>query len=153
MTEPTEHGYSPNDSINAEVDLYDSEVIAVRGVIEALNQTRHTKATTVEGWRREIIQRFEDVGLKVRVTLHEIEEVEVGTGVSPGQIMTSITIVGRLDEMKVGDFDHDRKGHEVRSNILGLDQPGATGKAAPITVPMSSPGAKEKRTASGLILP
>lgn len=149
MAEPTTHGYAPSDSIDAEVDLYDSEVIAVRGVIEALNQTRHTKATSVEGWRREIVQRFEDIGLKVRVVLHEIEEVEVGTGVTPGQILTSITIVGRLDEMKVGEFDHDRQKHEVRSNILGVDQPEATG-TAPISIPTSS---GEKRTSSGLILP
>lgn len=152
MSDLTEHGYTPSDSLDAEIDLYDSEVISIKGVIAALNQTRQTKDTSVEGWRREIIQRFEDIGLKVRVILHEIEQVEIGTGVREGQILTDITIVGRLDEMKVGQFDHDRQRHEVRSNILGVNQPGLSGKIS--TSYSMAPDTKgQKQTKSGLILP
>lgn len=140
----------PSDGLVVDIDLYDSDVLKIEQVVKELNRTRATKSTTVEGWRNEIVQRFEDAGFRAQVTLQQIEEVQAEGKATQkdGRVFTTISIVGRTEDIHVGEFDHDRQRDEVRSNILGRN---AQGNIKSARVALSQESAK--RTKSGLILP
>lgn len=134
------------DSLVSDIDLYDSEILAIEGVVKVLNTESRRKETTVEGWRNEIVNRFAEINMRASVVLHSIEGIEDDEGLmhvpEDTRILTTITIEGRIDEPT--EFDHDRMRHEVQANIRGLDQPEAPSR-------LIVPGVK--KTASGLIVP
>ncbi len=83
------------------------------------------------------------------MVLHEISGREDGAGnyEKADQILTSITVQGRVNDILVGEFDHDRERYAVRKSV-GLQ--GASGAAF---FPSAAPKSPERKTASGLILP
>ena len=140
------------DEVQVDIDLYDSDVLKIEAVIKALNHTRAHKSTTVEGWRNEVTQRFAEAGFRVNVVLQQIDEIQVEGKATQkdGRIFTSITIVGRTEDIKVGEYDHERQRDEVRRNIQGRN---AQGNVKAPTVAVSGGTGGSKRSHSGLILP
>lgn len=134
------------DEVVVDTELYDDEIPKIEAVVKALNHTRMHKATTVEGWRNEVTERFAEAGFRVTVVLHQIEAKEKG-GIRQqvDQVLTSITIVGRVDDLMVGEYDHERQGHAVRAKA-GMD----SSRGRVFTTPKAT---GERRSPSGLILP
>lgn len=134
--------------LDTEVELYDSDVLAIEGVVKDLNQARQ-RVTTVDSWRNEIINRFAEINLRADVVLRSIEAVEDHEGFmhtpDDTRILTTITIKGRIEQE--AEFDHDKMAHEVRANIRGLNQPTADGA---ISVPVNG---LAKKSPGGLYLP
>lgn len=121
-------------------DLYDSERIAINNVMAALGEKM---GATVEGsaFQREVRDRFAEIGFVVRCDLWKDDDDPRDWDERPW--IPSITLVGRTE--KQGEFDHERMGHEVRSNILGKNQQG--------NVQRTQVAGGFSRTDSGLIVP
>lgn len=146
---------SDSTDVTLEFEPYDSEILKIEQVIEALNVTRRTKDTSVEGWRNEISDRFFEAGFKVNITLYEVEGVQVDDGpikpVKGKRIHTVISIEGRADDMKVGEYDHERQGAEIRANIRGLASQPTPDKKVSVQMPGLPQGMTT--SSSGLIVP
>ncbi len=100
-------------------DLYDSERLAISRVMAALSQ--HVGTTSEKSAiQREVRDRFSDIGFVARCDFYKDDDDPRPWNERPD--MPQITIVGRTE--KQGEFDHDRMGHEVRSNILGKNAQG-----------------------------
>ena len=142
-------------ALESDIDLYDSDVIKIEKVVGALNHSRLTKTASVEGWRNEIEQRFGEIGFKVNIVLSQIEGTQVDDGpmvpTEGTRIHTLISVQSRVDEIKVGDFDHDQMRYEVQNNIRGVAGEPVKDKPISITVPGMPKGTTT--TASGLIVP
>lgn len=95
--------------LNCDIDLYDTELVQVRAVGVRLRQWVGSHRD-LEGFRREAIERFEDIGLHARVVVYEDL-----SGPEP-VYHPEITIVGRIERVV---FDHDQMRHEVRANVIG----------------------------------
>lgn len=95
--------------------LYDHERLAINRLMTTLmdNIGSHRE---LSAFQREVRERFAEIGFVVRVDFYEDPREEHLSGAQIPQI----TLVSRCDPLKVGEFDHDRMGHEVRSNILGV---------------------------------
>ena len=95
-------------------DLYDSERIEINRVMASLMEKM---GATVEGsaFQREVRERFAEIGFVVRCDFWKDEDDPRSWDERPW--IPSITLLGRTE--KQGEFDHERMGHEVRSNILG----------------------------------
>lgn len=110
--------------VDSDIDLYDSDVVKIERVVAALNRSRLTKSTTVDGWHSEIEQRFAEVGFKVNIVLSQIEGTQIGDGpVTPTEgtrIHTLISVQSRIKQIPVGEFDHEQQAYEVQHNIRGL---------------------------------
>jgi hypothetical protein len=121
-------------------DLYDSEQIAI-------NQVSNTLArligTGMEGsaFQREARERFAEIGFVVRCDLKKDMLDPRPWDEKPW--IPEISLIGRTE--KQGEFDHDRMGHEVRSNILGKNAQGSVQKT------QVAPGWSQ--SGSGLIVP
>jgi hypothetical protein len=95
--------------ISSQIELYDSEIAKIDKTVEVLARRQGTR-TDLEGFRREIIDRFADmVGLKVTVNVYETNQ--------RGMYWFEVQIVDRTD---AHEFDHDRQVHEVTSNLLEI---------------------------------
>lgn len=90
------------------IDLYDSEILAAEKVLERLHVKQRT-STNLESFRKEIVERFAEIGLKV--------DVKVWTTNQDGVFGFEVEITGRTEEIK---WDPDRMVHEVRTDILDL---------------------------------
>jgi hypothetical protein len=121
-------------------DLYDSERIAISGVMAALGQRI---GTGMEGsaFQREVRERFAEIGFVARCDLKKDMLDPRPWDDKPW--VPDISIIGRTE--KQGEFDHERMGHEVRSNILGKNEQGAVQKT------QVAPGWSQSK--SGLVLP
>lgn len=95
-------------------DLYDSERIAISRVLAQLSQRTHT-SMELSAFQREARDRFAEIGFVVRVDYKK--DMLDGKAWEDKAQMPEISILGRTE--KQGEFDHERMGHEVRSNILG----------------------------------
>lgn len=141
--------------VQADIDLYESDVLKIEKVVGALNHSRLTKTSSVEGWRNEIEHRFSEIGFKVNIVLSQIEGTQVGDGpLVPTQgtkIHTLISVQERIDEIAVGDFDHDQMRHEVQHNLRGHTDQATKEKKTSISV--SGLPANTTTTAAGLIVP
>ena len=114
-------------TVESEVDLYDSDVLAIKQVVGVLSEAVGTHRS-LEGFRREIIERFGDIGFLVDVRVFEAEVEATADKV----FFFKVVLTGR--ETKEA-FDHEKMASEVRSDLLH------GGKDA------------TRRTASGLYLP
>lgn len=94
-------------------DLYDSEKLQVKAVYQALAESRGHRE--LSGFQREVRERFAEIGIVARCDFYENEAEKHLEGVQ----VPVITLLRRCEPTKVGDFDHEQMGHEVRSNILG----------------------------------
>lgn len=95
-------------------DLYDSDRIAISRVLGEISQKTGTQ---VEGgaFQREVRERFAEIGFVVRCDLKKDMLDPRPWDDKPW--MPDISLIGRVEAQ--GEFDHERMGHEVRSNILG----------------------------------
>lgn len=105
-------GKPAEDDLTHGIDLYDSEVIAIGGVIERL-RTRASKSVHYDTFQKEIKDRFADIGLVVDVLWYETDQADVK--------MPEIVIKARTESHT---FDRDRMVHEVTNDILGLGEGG-----------------------------
>lgn len=100
-------------------DLYDSETIEINRLMAAISQNVGAQR---EGGalQREIRERFAEIGFVVRCDLWKDDDDPRPWDERPWRPV--ISLIGRTE--KQGEFDHDRMGHEVRSNILGKNAQG-----------------------------
>lgn len=110
-------GYAPVDAHNQSdltqgFQLYDHEIVAVEKVALKLRE-RAGLPRTLDDFDREIRQRYEDIGLVVKVNWWS-------TNVE-GTFMPEVEVVGRTEKH---EFDHDEMVHEVTNDLLGLGTEG-----------------------------
>jgi hypothetical protein len=147
--ERTPQGHEARTQVAVEMDLYDDEVKKIQGVLTYLNNVARHRPTTVAGWEDEIKTKFEEAGFRVSVVMHEISGREDASGhyEKADQILTSITVQGRVNDILVGEYDHERQRYNVRKSV------GLQGSSGAAFFPSAAPGPRERKTASGLILP
>lgn len=115
-------------SVSSLIDIHDSEIIAAEGVLKKLNESSG-KPRQMEPFRREIVERFESIGLKVAVKCWS-------TNVD-GVFAFDIEIIDRCEPLRNG-FDHDRQAWEVQTALLGIDTPGSFGVDGRLITPPKS---------------
>lgn len=91
-------------------DLYDHEIVAIDEVMRKLQDKQGT-FTSMEGFRKEAIGRFAEIGFVVDVKVWETDE--------PGTYAVDLDITGRCEPQE--GFDHERQQWEVREDVLGID--------------------------------
>lgn len=105
---------SDSGSVSSLINItLDSEILAIEQVLKKLNESAWNPRD-VDGFTREIIERFGLAGYNVAVTWNYTNFVSV--------YMPTITIVSRTEK---NVFDHDKMSWEVQHNILGLETAGA----------------------------
>jgi hypothetical protein len=97
------------------IDIYDSDLIRAEEVLRVLNE-KSGKLKNLEEFRKEIIGRFEEIGLVV--------DPKVWTTTEEGVFAFDVEITGRCEKHA---FDYDRQVHEVTHDILELLPPGERG--------------------------
>lgn len=95
-----------------ELQLLDSDILKIEKVHKELAKAQRTHRN-MEGFRREIIGRFEDVGLVVNVNVYETDQ--------PGCYIPEVEFVDRCEPKA---FDHERQGWEVTKDVLDLGEGG-----------------------------
>lgn len=101
----TEERYS---SVSVNCEVMDSELLRIEQVVNKLNERQWTQGVNLEAFRKEIIERFGEIGFRVGV--------EVWSTDQEGLYAFDIVISDRLE----GEFDPDRMVSEVTNDILGL---------------------------------
>lgn len=113
--------------LSVDIDLYDHELncgrathggdCCVFGILAKL-QEKTGRHLHLESFRKEIINRFEAMGLVCKVSVYVPED-----GPEKGADFASfnMTITGRCDKTP---FDHERQAWEVQEDVLGLGRPG-----------------------------
>lgn len=91
------------------IELYDHDIFSIEKVLAQLNKKQH-KSVNLEDFRREIIERFEDIGLVVNVKVYTTAE--------EGVFAFDIDIYDRCERKP---FDYERQAHEVRNDILEIE--------------------------------
>lgn len=118
MSTPTQQA----GGVTSQVNLYDSEIIAVEGVLEKLNARRdRTARMSYEAFGEEARNRFAEIGLVVSVLWYEAgsEQADGTLKKLEGVLIPEIVIRARTDS-KTFQFDHDKMSHEVQSDLLEL---------------------------------
>ncbi len=90
------------------LDLYDSEILAAEKVLEALHQKQRT-SVPLESFRKEIIERFAEIGLVVYPKIYDTDQ--------DGVFAFEVEIRGRTEAVT---YDFDKQVHEVRTDVLDL---------------------------------
>lgn len=96
--------------VSSMIDLNDSDILALEGVLQKLNE-KQGKVLSLEGFRKEAIERFAEAGFRVEVFAYEAE-----THGGQPLVAWKMEIRERLE----GKFDPDKMVHETVSDILGL---------------------------------
>ena len=101
--------------VSSMIDLYDSEIPILQDVVDALNQ-KTGKHVNMEGFRKEIIGRFEESGFIVKVKVYSTAD----QGYLPLDDVYAfdIEIIGRCEPRP---FDYDRMRYEVVHDVAGLE--------------------------------
>lgn len=111
MTTPA--GESRQSELTSQIELYDHEILKIeKHALKPLND-KQGKVLNLEAFRREIIQRFEDIGF--------IVDVKVWDTTQASTYWFDIDIVDRIERIV---FDHDRQVHEVTHDLLDLGEGG-----------------------------
>lgn len=108
--------------VTSQVNLYDSEIIAVEKVLEKLNERRtRTARMSYEAFTEEARNRFAEIGLVVSVLWYEAGTPQADGSLKKleGVLIPEILIKARTNA-KTFEFDHDRMAHEVQSDLLQL---------------------------------
>jgi hypothetical protein len=100
------------------LDLFDSEVKAIMGLVAELNARARAKSHNYNDFEREIRDRFAKLGFTVDVNWYEYA---IG-GAKQDGAMPEITVTGRTDDKF--QFDPDRQVREVTDDILGTGDAG-----------------------------
>lgn len=102
--------------LDSDIELYDSDRIALRQIVDALSASSTGKQRSIDGFAREVLDKFAAAGFYVDVRMFTDEGY---SGPESERVWyPKIVITGRIE--KDAEFDHERMGHEVRSNILGV---------------------------------
>jgi hypothetical protein len=109
------------------IDLLDSDILVIEDVLKRL-EAGTTKSRDLEGFRKEVIERFGLAGFVVRCDVYESNV--------PGMYVPEISILDKTADATV--FDHDRMTWEVQHDILGIDTPGALTPDGTIITPSKS---------------
>lgn len=109
------------------VDIYDSEIPLIEGVLAQLN-AKVGKPMVVENFRKEAIERFAEIGFKVLFRTFDTTQ--------PGLYTFEVDIVDRMEPEAHG-FDHAKQSWEIQHALLGIDTPGAMTPSGFITPPKS----------------
>lgn len=104
----------PN-AVTPAIDLYDSEIISIEKVLEKLNE-KQGRSIPLEAFRREIIERFEEIGLVVNVQVYSTAD-EGGLPLDDLYAF-DITISDRCERKP---FDMDRQRYEVINDVAGIE--------------------------------
>ena len=89
----------------AEVDFLDSEILLLEGVLNKLHASQR-KTLNLESFRKEIHERFEEIGFTVDVKVWTTSQEGVfGFTVEP------------LDRIEKKPFDYDQMSYEVTEDI------------------------------------
>jgi hypothetical protein len=106
--------------VESMIQLYDSEIIKIEEVLEALNK-RKGQRTDYERWTNEVKDRFHRVGLVVTVLWYEagVERADGSMEKIEGTLIPEILVKARVDS-KTFAFDHEQMGHEVQNDLLEL---------------------------------
>jgi len=108
--------------VSSEVNLYDTEILAVEKVLDKLNERRQkTSRMSYEAFGDEARNRFHEIGLVASVRWYEagVEQPDGTLKKVEGTLIPEIVIKARTDS-KTFQFDHERMQHEVQSDILQL---------------------------------
>lgn len=100
--------------VTSDINLYDSELLRVEEVALKLQEKTGTRRDA-EDFRREIIGRFEEIGLIVQTRV--LIPADTPYGREPEFVMFGVVITDRCEHKP---FDHERQAHEVRADILDL---------------------------------
>lgn len=101
-------------SVNASAsipDLNDSDILKIEAVLNRLGE-KQSRMVSLEGFRKEAIERFAEAGFKVVAKVYETDQ--------PGLYAFDLDIVGRT----FGEFDPERQVHEATADILDLGTKG-----------------------------
>ena len=128
-------------ALQSDVELYDSDRLELVRLVNWLNRENVGKKRNPKKYAEELVERFFKAGYHVEVRMFVLED-PVTDEVKEWQ--PSILIEARTDPEE--EFDHERMGYEVRSDILGVNKQGdiqqrAVGQAG------------YSRSKSGLIVP
>jgi hypothetical protein len=104
----------PNEVL-PQIDLYDSEIIQVEKVLEKLN-AKQGSYVPVEAFRKEAIERFEEIGLVVNVQVYSC--MDEGGKPLDDVYAFDITISDRCERKP---FDFDRQRFEVINDVAGIE--------------------------------
>lgn len=104
------------------IQLYDSDIIKIEGVLEALNKRKGQRRDYAQ-WTAETKERFADVGLLVGVAWYEAgrERPDGSLEKIEGTKIPEIIVKGRIEKHV---FDHEQMAHEVQGDLLGLGEGG-----------------------------
>jgi hypothetical protein len=107
-------------AVDSLIQLYDSDIIKIEGVLEALNRRKGQRAD-YERWTNEVKDRFHRIGLVVSVRWYEagVERADGSMEKIDGTLIPEIVVTGRTDS-KTFTFDHEQMAHEVQNDLLGL---------------------------------
>ncbi len=109
------------------LDLYDDEILAAEKVLKRLHAKQRT-SQNLEAFRKEIVERFAEIGLDVFAKIYDTNE--------EGVYSFEVEIRGRTVELK--QYDFDKQVHEVTTDILDLlpnSEKGQTIKTSGLIVP------------------
>ena len=101
----------PGGNIDSLIELNDSDILRLESVQRILND-RLGARLNLEAFRKEILERFGEIGFKV--------DVKVWTTQTPGIYAFDIEIQERLE----GKFDPDQMVHEAVNDVLNLGESG-----------------------------
>ncbi len=100
-------------AVEAEVDLYDSDILKIEAVLKELGRKTGTRQDR-GAYIREVEDRFGKIGFEVSILMLPLDD---GNGWIP-----DITIVRRIEVRH--EFDPEQMAWEVQRDILGIDEPG-----------------------------
>jgi hypothetical protein len=93
------------------IDLNDSDILTIERVVQRLN-AKQGQRMSMDGFRREAIDRFADAGFKVNVRAYTTNQ--------EGLYAFDIEIAERLE----GQFDPDQMVYEATRDVLDLGEGG-----------------------------
>jgi hypothetical protein len=102
-------------TVTPAIDLYDSEILLIENVLGKINQ-KSGQRIPLEDFRKEIIGRFEEIGLIVGVLVYSTAD---DGGLPLDDVYAfDITIIDRCERKP---FDYDRQRYEVINDVAGIE--------------------------------
>lgn len=99
--------------LTANCEIYDSEIVKIQEVVEAMRHRADSGGTDFGQWDRECQDRFNQIGFRVVINWYR-------TNVE-GVLIPEITITDRTEKK---DFDYDQQVAEVTGDLLGFGEGG-----------------------------
>lgn len=106
---------SGDPTVTPSIDLYDSEIPLIEAVLAKLNE-KSSQHVPMEGFRKEIIGRFEEIGLVVNVRVYSTADA----GGLPIDDVYAFDI-DIYDRCERKPFDFERMRYEVVNDVAGIE--------------------------------